>query len=168
MKTRCHPLAGVSTLCQHHSGACICTPHSWTRNRPFPHQPVAAGLTEQGEHYREQHLVRGSSAKLLTACQGRVALIHIPEEPQHPWSCCREAKSEQAAQGILSQQFRLSCLCFSVYGITLHGLKEHAIASTGEKKEGDTSQSEQENVNKPHPLVNVDIMNTETMVTLWR
>lgn len=36
------------------------------------------------------------------------------------------------------------------------------------KKGGVSSQSEQENVNMPHSLVNADIMNMETMVTLWR
>lgn len=62
----------------------------------------------------------------------------------------------------------LSRLRFLVYGRTFAWvIGTHSCIHRG-KKGGVSSQSEQENVNMPHSLVNANIMNTETMVTLWR
>lgn len=58
----------------------------------------------------------------------------------------------------------LSHLRCSVYRITFaRVIGIHSSIRGGVEGKADTSQSEQENVNKPHPLVNVGFMNAETM-----
>lgn len=127
-------------------------------------------LSGQGKHHTgEWHLVCGSRAELLAACQGREAWRHLPRESQHPWGCCREAVREQQPGASANRGPGLSRLWFLVYGRTFAWVTGIPSCIHRRKKRGDlSSQSEQENVNMPHSLVNADIMNTETMVTLWR
>lgn len=151
------------------SGACICTLHSWARTRPFPHQPVAATVCLDKENTTGSDIwfvAAEPSCSLLAKAEWHgdtsPGSHSIPEAAaQRQWVSRQPKASANSGSG-------LSRLWFSVYGGTFAWVIGTRSCIHRGKKRGLSSQSEQENVNMPHSLVNADIMNIETMVTLWR
>lgn len=111
----------------------------------------STGLAGQGGCYTWFVAVEPSCLPLATEERHRDP---SPRSHSIPEAAAERQRARRQPRAPTRSGSGLSHLCPLVHGITLARVAGHTIACRGEKS-GVTSQSEQQGVNNPHPLLNV-------------
>ena len=101
------------------SGACICTLHGCARAGPFPHQPVAATV------WLDKESITGSDIWFVAVELNCLLLAKVkwhgnlpPRSHSIPEAAAEKQQASRQPRASADSGSGLSCLRFSVYGIT--------------------------------------------------